>query len=223
MRITTACRDCGGPLPITTPNTTVHDHCTPKPTRTEQLCTAWLEAALDNDIALEEHIEQQMRDLDSQPPKMKAAALRYASWGWPVFPIRANTKRPATKHGFHDATTNPDRIEAWWDRHPHDNIGLPTGHQFDVIDIDTPDGIPTLIELLELDGDVHGYACTANAGIHLYILPNPDLTNMTRFKPGADYRAKGGYVVAPPSRLDGPGRGWSWIHHPSPAITGAQP
>src|SRR5919107_1194087 len=52
------------------------------------------------------------------------------------------TGRPMTTSGFLDATTDPDRIRAWWARHPHANIGAPTGAPgFDVLDVDVrPDG-----------------------------------------------------------------------------------
>jgi Bifunctional DNA primase/polymerase, N-terminal len=43
-------------------------------------------------------------------------------------------------HGVKDATTNRARILAWWTRHPQANIGLATGHTFDVLDIDGPSG-----------------------------------------------------------------------------------
>ena len=39
-----------------------------------------------------------------------AWALAYASRGWPVFPCQPGTKEPATRHGFHDASTDPDQI-----------------------------------------------------------------------------------------------------------------
>jgi Bifunctional DNA primase/polymerase, N-terminal len=41
-------------------------------------------------------------------------------------------------HGVKDATTNRARIMAWWTRHPQANIGLATGHRFDVLDVDGP-------------------------------------------------------------------------------------
>ena len=37
------------------------------------------------------------------------AAQRYADAGWPVFPLIPGEKVPVTKHGFRDATTDPDR------------------------------------------------------------------------------------------------------------------
>lgn len=220
MQIHSSCRDCGGPLLVTNlGHDTVHPTCTPKPSRIETLVADWLTAAADNDSAKEHTIEARMTEIDQRPPRLLDAALMYAGWGWPVFPLRAGTKTPATRHGFKDATTDVDRVRAWWERHPDHNVGLPTGHRFDVIDFDTPDGAETLGHLCQLDGDVHGWVATASAGVHLYISPNPGMSNMTRFRAGTDYRAAGGYVVAPPSRL-ADGSRWTWIHHPSPEIKG---
>jgi hypothetical protein len=39
-------------------------------------------------------------------------------------------------HGVKDATCNRARILAWWTRHPSANIGLATGHTFDILDVD---------------------------------------------------------------------------------------
>ena len=43
-------------------------------------------------------------------------------------------------HGVKDATTNRARVVAWWTRHPQANLGLATGHRFDVLDVDGPAG-----------------------------------------------------------------------------------
>ena len=45
-------------------------------------------------------------------------------------------------HGVNDATTNRARVLAWWTRHPRANIGLATGHRFDVLDVDGPEVRP---------------------------------------------------------------------------------
>ena len=89
-----------------------------------------------------------------------AAALYAASLGWPVFPLRAGGKTPAIRsahpaghpcrgecgrdgHGFHDATTDPDRLHRWWRAFPRANYGISTGPaELVVIDLDTGKGTP---------------------------------------------------------------------------------
>lgn len=227
MNTYTTCSGCGRLLRITDG---LNHHngrngeppCTPKLTKAERLAAKWLDSVNAGNNELAEQLEAQIEEIDRQPPRLGAAAELYASWGWPVFPLRPGEKRPATRHGFKDATTDLDRIRAWWTRHPDSNIGLPTGHTFDVIDIDVPDGPYSYLRMLEDDviPDVHAHVATSSGGIHLYILPTGD-GNGTRIEPGVDYRGIGGYVVAPPSTLGTRGRAWTFVHRPSPIITGA--
>ena len=58
---------------------------------------------------------------------MLDAALEHAENGTSVFPIEINGKKPLTKHGFKDATTNSEQIESWWTQWPEANIATPTG------------------------------------------------------------------------------------------------
>ena len=55
-------------------------------------------------------------------------------------------------HGVTDATCNRARILAWWTRHPQANIGLATGHHFDVLDVDGPAGAQAIRELAGTHG-----------------------------------------------------------------------
>jgi hypothetical protein len=55
-------------------------------------------------------------------------------------------------HGLNDATTNRARVLAWWTRHPHANIGLATGHHFDVLDVDGPQGDQAIREFAATHG-----------------------------------------------------------------------
>lgn len=214
----TTCTGCGNLLRITDGL----DHhngqppCTPKRTRAQKLANQWIDAVIAGDTTLEAKLQTEIENLDNQPPRLGAAALHYATqYGWPVFPLRPKTKIPATRHGFKDATTDPDRITAWWKRHPDSNIGLPTGHHFDVIDIDLPQGITAMMALAELDGEIHGHVATSSGGMHYYVPPTGKGNTAS---PGLDYRGIGGYVVAPPSTLGPRGRAWSWVHRPSPII-----
>lgn len=83
---------------------------------------------------------------------LEAAALRYASNGWAVFPLYgiidgrcecgtncgSPGKHPRVSGGLHDATTEEMRINAWWKRWPNANIGVRTGLESGlyVIDLD---------------------------------------------------------------------------------------
>ena len=53
-----------------------------------------------------------------RPDRPAEQALAYARHGWPVFPCKPGSKEPATRHGFKDATTDPDKITWWWRRQP---------------------------------------------------------------------------------------------------------
>jgi len=129
-----------------------------------------------------------------------AAALEYAALGIPVFPCRPNDKRPATENGFHACTTDEARIRAWWAENPNYNVACPTGHKFDVIDID-PDGFQAFGEL----DTVAGYAVavtTPRRGNHLYVRRG-SLPTTANIRKGIDTRGEGGYVLMPPSEVDG--------------------
>lgn len=140
------------------------------------------------------------------------AALAYTRRGVAVFPVKPRGKTPLTAHGFKDATTDPDRVHAWWTATPDANIGVPTGHLFDVVDIDGSEGIATMYngaQPLIDDLTVIGVARTSrDGGRHLYV-PATGAGNKTGIFPGVDYRGAGGYVVAPPS-IGANGRRYEW-------------
>ena len=76
------------------------------------------------------------------------------TWLQPTSPHEQPTGQPGkhplgslVPHGVKDATTNRARILAWWTRHPQANIGLATGHFFDVLDVDGPTGAEAIQEL----------------------------------------------------------------------------
>jgi hypothetical protein len=105
-------------------------------------------------------------------------------------------------HGVKDATWNRARILAWWTRRPQANIGLATGHGFDVLDIDGPAGAQAIRELAATHG-LHSsgpLVRTGGGGWHFYLAP----TGLGNVHPQGlahvDWRGRGGYVVAPPSR-----------------------
>jgi hypothetical protein len=105
-------------------------------------------------------------------------------------------------HGLKEATTNRARVLAWWARHPQANIGLACGHRFDVLDVDGPTGTQA-IRTFAGDHDLQSsgpLVRTGGGGWHFYLAP----TGLGNVHPHGlervDWRGRGGYVVAPPSR-----------------------
>lgn len=163
-------------------------------------------------------------------------ALAYAARGWPVFPLRPREKVPliakaAGGNGVHDATTDPERMRAWWTPHPTANIGLAAGAAFWVLDIDyagflaeEPDGADTITALQRRFGrlppTVRQY--TGGMGWQLFFRPDPRIRNGVRVLPGLDTRSTGGYVVAPPS-MHPSGRHYRWLAGPDEAELAAAP
>jgi len=147
----------------------------------------------------------------SAPDILLRSALYYAREGHPVFPVKARGKAPATAHGLKDATTDVERVTAWWKATPDANIGLPSGLAFDVIDIDGPAGFASLADMQDAGvlPPIIGKSYTAGGGRHLFISPTGD-RNGARLLPGVDYRGLGGYVCVPPS-VGANGRRYSWL------------
>jgi hypothetical protein len=147
---------------------------------------------------------------NSNQDKPLAHALQYAARGWSVFPVGKN-KRPLTKHGFQEATLDPEQIRAWWLWSPRALIAVATGRPSGIVGLDidvkqSRNGLVTL-ELLGVGG--HPTAPTAHTpsgGLHiLFGWPGFRIPCSTdKLGPGLDVRGDGGYLVLPP----GPGRSW---------------
>ena len=103
------------------------------------------------------------------------SALGLAAQGVAVFPCKPD-KSPATPHGYHDATTDPDRIKAWtWDG----MIGAVVPEGQVVIDIDPRNGGDATIDALAERG-LHLSDTltvkTGGGGLHYYYLIPESLT-----------------------------------------------
>ena len=118
-------------------------------------------------------------------------------------------KHPRTSHGVHDATTDAEKVRAWWKQWPHANIGIATGKDSGifVLDIDKRSGGIELMKKLEeelgaLPETVR--AETGGGGYHL-IFEYPDFkvkkdSAGKTFGKGIDVLGEGAYFVAPPSK-----------------------
>jgi len=160
-------------------------------------------------------------------------ALAYAQRGWPVFPCRPGAKGPAIPsahpesdplrgectgecgrqgHGFHDATTDPVMIRAWWQRWPSANVGIATGRPGpDVLDVDvTPSGSGyAAYNRLKAAGLLYGASAlvrTRSGGLHAYYAGSAQTCGKLP-RHFLDFKATGGYVVAPPSFVEADDRG----------------
>lgn len=139
----------------------------------------------------------------------------------PVFPLVPNDKVPviAGGHGYKDATNDPKVLAEWRARYPDANWGMPTGavSGYDVFDIDLPrpekgktaDGRKTFVELERIHGEVNTrVVITPSGGMHLYFQARPDVEKAADPLPGIDVKSDGGYVVIPPSEIDGEPYRW---------------
>ena len=141
----------------------------------------------------------------------------YASRGWYVLPLTPNAKTPHHKlipHGAKSASDNLETIRQWWKQCPSANVGIAAGlSRFHIVDIDVKngDGIAELDALARQHGALPNTAVvvTPTGGLHMYFrtwagagLPNKKLSK------NVDTRGINGYVVAPPSQIDGVAYRW---------------
>lgn len=150
------------------------------------------------------------------------AAIAYARLGFHVFPLVPNGKTPLISGGFKAATTNTGQISAWWAATPRANIGIATGESgLVVIDLDVKggrNGVEAWQDLYAKYGfDVSTWLVeTPTGGIHCYFRGNGhDIASSAgKLGKGIDVRATGGYVVAPPSIVNG--KRYYWLQDLSP-------
>ena len=148
-------------------------------------------------------------------------ALAYAARGWPVFPCRAEAdpcpdpqrcecKAPLTRNGFKDATTDAAVIRGWWGRWPAANVAIASGAPaVDVLDVDVAtagSGWPAFNRLKRagLLTGARALIRTPRGGLHVYFAGTAQpCGSLTRAGHYIDFKASGGYVLAPPSRVHG--------------------
>src|SRR5262245_5171607 len=103
------------------------------------------------------------------------AALQYAARGWRVFPLHSvwfkkhdepvctcrrgaecpnAGKHPRTANGFKSGTTDSRTIEEWWSKWPDANVGIATGNDLVIMDVDGATGRRELEELLSREGNI---------------------------------------------------------------------
>jgi hypothetical protein len=141
-------------------------------------------------------------------------ALALARKGLAVLPCWPRGKLPITKHGCKDASTDPAKIESWWNYNPTANIAVATGAISSIFVLDV-DGLDAETALAKLEAEHGALPATVEAitarGRHIYFkMPAADVRNSaSRIAAGIDVRGDGGYVLAPPS-MHPSGRHYAW-------------
>jgi hypothetical protein len=133
------------------------------------------------------------------------AAIAYTGRGMAVFPLQPKDKKPdgdLAPHGFHDATTDTERIRNWWQQSPHANIGVVCAPKFLVLDEDPRNGGDRALEDLFMRAPRYGFetltSWTGGGGRHFVFEHPPFEVGLKGIGPGLDIKSKG-YIVAPPS------------------------
>ena len=101
-------------------------------------------------------------------PAMAAAAMRLVKQGARVLPLHAPSngkcscgkascespgKHPRTGRGVYDASNDVEQVQDWWTTHPRANIGIATGVNLMVLDVDPRNGgHETLAALIAVHG-----------------------------------------------------------------------
>jgi len=138
-------------------------------------------------------------------------ALEYLKDGYSVIPVGPDKKPRLKWEPYQKEKATEADIKRWWTLWPDSMIGIITGKisGLAVIDIDTPEGLTGIKEYLP-DDLLTPCAETPRGGMHLYFKMNgEDLRNNAGAIKGVDFRAEGGYVVAPPS-INGTGKAYRW-------------
>ena len=147
-------------------------------------------------------------------PGLALAARNLASAGVPVFPCLVEGKRPLTRRGFLDASSDAAQVAAWWSRTPNANIGIPTGGASGVVVVDVDVHGPTdgrvAWKRAADAGLVSGAGLlvrTPTGGMHAYFpaTPGREQRSWQAAAAGVDFRGDCGYIIAPPSQrtIDG--------------------
>lgn len=141
------------------------------------------------------------------------SAILLAQNGFFVFPCLPNSKLPAIKDYPHKATTDPQRIKAWWNGKAR-NVGISTTHfgageALLVVDVDIKNNKHGDLSLLQLE--LEGFelpatfeVLTPSLGRHFYYrVPTALHQGVNTLGLGLDTRSLGGYVLGPGSVIDG--------------------
>lgn len=147
-------------------------------------------------------------------------ALIYAKRGWAVFPCK--NKIPLTAHGYKDASIDEAVIRQMFVNHKDANVAIATGKVSGVfvVDIDVKNDAHGDESLADLEREFGQLPHTVESltwtkGRHIFFrYPQMGVGCRTGLRSGIDIRGDGGYVIAPPSVIEGKSYAWEASHDP---------
>ncbi len=156
-------------------------------------------------------------------------ALIYAKRGWAVLPCK--NKIPLTPHGYKDASVDETVIRQMFANRRDVNIAIATGKMSGifVVDVDVKNGAHGDESLREMESEFGELPHTVESltwskGKHiLFSYPKCGIGCKTGVRPGIDIRGDGGYVIAPPSVIEGKTYEWEVSHHPDETMIAEAP
>jgi len=138
--------------------------------------------------------------------------------GFEIFPLQPGKKIPfAGTRGCKDASKDDEIVFEWSRKWPNANIGVACGEASDIIAIDVDvkaaaGGGDSLVWLWNQGKELTRTLTvrTPTGGLHFYYRWIAGVSNSQgRIAPGIDVRSDGGYVVAPPSVIEG--QPYTWV------------
>ena len=151
-------------------------------------------------------------------PRQVDKALRLAAHGLEVGHL--DGKRPLTRHGFKDFTTNPMQIRKWWQAYPNANIGARPPKWAVVLDIDPRNG--GLATWQRLTGQATYstdtlVTLTGSGGWHIWYRLPYAAPIRGHAGEGIDIKARNGYLVMPGSIHPDTGRAYECVNWINPS------
>ncbi|HUL00274.1 MAG TPA: bifunctional DNA primase/polymerase [Nitrospirota bacterium] len=159
------------------------------------------------------------------PTSFFDAANAYVAAGYSVIPVKgpayargstddekkSDAKKPLIKWEiFQERKPINTEIKEWARKWPNANIAIVTGEVSNglvVIDLDEVETAKQTLDTLIPDNLLFPIAISPSGGQHWYFRSSDqNIRNNCKVIPGADLRATGGYIVAPPSK------GYTWQH-----------